>query len=186
MHFYCGCGRRISDTTDYISYKAHIVADQDWFDFLDRIADAIESGESNRQKVIDELYNDTIYIDKGMYQCPECGRIFIDGEDNYLHSFIAEEPVRTNLLLSTKKENWKGFLYADWNDIKPEWSEYHGYIDCNVNIRYNLPGYNDYEVFKEKYYQLFDELKGKGIIRRAQMRRNRNIEHQWEMEKYTD
>ncbi|WP_338542496.1 hypothetical protein [Paenibacillus tundrae] len=42
MHFYCYCGNRISDTTDYLSYKGYVISDQDEFDFLDEIDRAIE------------------------------------------------------------------------------------------------------------------------------------------------
>lgn len=51
MHFYCQCGNRIDDTTDMISYKARMIADQDWDGFLDAICAAIESKEMDREKV---------------------------------------------------------------------------------------------------------------------------------------
>ena len=38
MHFYCKCGKRISDTTDEISYKARMIADQDWLDLPEKIS----------------------------------------------------------------------------------------------------------------------------------------------------
>ena len=43
MHFYCTCGYRISDTTDFLSYKAYILADQDQDDFFDGMEKLIRS-----------------------------------------------------------------------------------------------------------------------------------------------
>lgn len=42
MKFLCECGHPIYDQTDYLPYKAHVISDQDWFNFLDTIDDAIE------------------------------------------------------------------------------------------------------------------------------------------------
>lgn len=182
MHFYCRCGYRISDTTDFISYKARIIADQDWDDFLDRIVEAIESCETDREKVVDDFYSNTLGVEKAMYQCPDCGRIFIDGEGNSLYSFGAEEPVKKDLLLSAKGESWQGFLHAEWDDVKPEWREHHGNIWPNINLKYNIPGFDDYNEFEEKYYQVFEELKNKNVIRNALMKRNRKVLHHWENE----
>jgi len=33
----CRCGAVIRDQTDFISYKAYLVADEDWFDVLDDV-----------------------------------------------------------------------------------------------------------------------------------------------------
>lgn len=183
MHFYCKCGYRITDSTDNISYKAHIIADQDWYDFLDRITAAIKSDETNREKVIDEFYSDTTDIDKLIYQCPKCGQIFIDGEGRRLYSFCAEGETKTDLLLSVKGKNWQGYLQAEWEDVKPEWSEHHGYIWPIVNLDYDIPGFDDYNKFIEKYYQLFEELKSKNILRYSYMKRNMQILHFWDATK---
>lgn len=51
MNFRCECGQRIHDTTDYLSYKGYLMSDQDQFDLLDEIDDAIEkSGPSSTDK----------------------------------------------------------------------------------------------------------------------------------------
>ena len=179
MHFYCKCGNRISDITDYISYKAHIIADQDWYDFMDIIVDAIESGKSDRKKLVDEFYRDTCGIDKQMYQCPVCGQIYIDGEGGSLYSFCPEAPVNTNLLQSIKGENWEGYLWAEWKDKKSEWSEHHGYIQPMVNGDYKSTDWDDYNEFLKEYYRLFEELKEKQILRHATMKCNKKVIHDW-------
>ncbi len=183
MHFWCGCGNRMSDTTDMIYYKGHIIADQDWDDLYGKIEDAIMSPEKDRKKVADQFFSDIADLCRWMYQCPQCGRIFIDGEGASLHAFQPEKGcTERRLLQSAKGELWQGFLYAEWEDEKPEWSEHHGYVWPIVNIEYNLPGFDDYDEFVAKYYGVFEELKEKGIIRRARLKRNRQLIHEWEAE----
>lgn len=183
MHFWCGCGNRISDTTDMLSYKGYILADQDLDDLYCKIEDAIMSPEPDRKKVVAQFFSDIIDIDKTMYQCPKCGRIFIDGEARLLNAFRPEEGcTERRLLQSTKGELWQGFLYAEWDDEKPEWSEHHGYVSPIVNIQYNIPGFDDYDAFVAKYYEVFEELKEKGIIRSAHLKRNRQVLHSWNAE----
>lgn len=180
MHFYCKCGSRISDITDHISYKAHLIADQDWYDFLDAVVDAITSKEPDREKVVDEFYRDKLNdVRRIMYQCPECGRIYIDGEGNRLYFFQPEEPVNTKLLQSSQGENWKGYLKAEWKDEKPEWSRYHGYIWPEINGDYREIGLDDYEEFEKEYYRLFEELKTKDVLRGSTLKRNGKRLHYW-------
>lgn len=184
MYFYCKCGSRISDITDYLPFKARMIADQDWIDFLETIEDAITSKEPDREKVADEFYSTAFNEHRRMiYQCPECGRIYINGEGNSLYSFRPEMPVSTKLLQSSKGENWKGHLKAEWKDEKPEWSEHHGYIWPEVNGDYRTIKLDDYNEFAEKYYQLFEELKAKGVLRGSVMKRNGKRLHDWNEEK---
>ena len=37
MHFYCTCGYRISDTSDFLSFKASVLSNQDEEDYVDGI-----------------------------------------------------------------------------------------------------------------------------------------------------
>ncbi len=180
MHFFCECGYRVTDITDYISYKARIIADQDWFDFYDRIEAAIKSDETDKEKIINEFWRDTLDISNAMYQCPKCGCIFISGERTILHAFKPVREVPVKLLRSAKGEKWQGTLYAEWEDDKPQWSKHHGYIWPDVNLDFDIPGFDDYNSFVEKYYEIFEELKNRGVIRYARLKRNKQILHYWE------
>lgn len=182
MRFECKCGYIIHDTTDYISYKGRVIADQDWFDFYDRIEEAIKSNQKDKEQVINEFWRDTSGIANEIYQCPKCGCIFISGKGRELHSFEPNSQVTLNLLISAKGEKWQGFLYAEWDDVKPEWRENHGLIYALVNAEYSGSGYDDYEEFEKRYYELFEELKAKGIIRSASLKRNGKELHSWDAE----
>jgi rubrerythrin len=111
MNFLCECGNRITDTTDYLPYKAHLISDQDWFDFLEEIDGAIEkSGPTAKDKEsacmkIRMLASD---LKKSVYQCPNCGNIFIYNNPPQLEMFRSTEdnPDKT-LLQSYKGDKWK-------------------------------------------------------------------------------
>lgn len=181
MHFYCECGNRINDTTDMISYKAHMIADQDWFDFLDAICDAVESKEADCEKIIHKLYNETINAaGRVVYQCVKCGRIFMEDREHKLHTFYPEGEADNRLLNSEKGSAWKGHLYAFWYDEKPEWINYHGSICPEVNIYYENLSFDDYEQFEARFCEIFEELKAKKLIRYAKLERNRTKIFSWD------
>ena len=48
MKIKCTCGEFIPDQTDFLLYKARIIGDKNYFDFLDTIDEAIESKEKGR------------------------------------------------------------------------------------------------------------------------------------------
>ncbi len=185
MHFYCTCGYRISDTTDFLSYKAYMLADQDQDDFFDGMEKLIKDDSLSREECAERVVirhaND--YLKRNIYQCPQCGRIFIeDNEENgfKLHIFAPEGDVNKKLLTSAKDTKWKGFLHAEWNDKKFEWRESHGYIFVNTNVPHDEDlSFDDKEAFWKRYYELFEELKAEKLIRSALLIENDKWLHSW-------
>jgi len=92
MKFRCECDHVISDSTDDLSYKAYSCPDQSRdavFAAIDRLMDS--------PAPTDTLQRDAlvwpIVAPKGyrlMYQCPECGRVYIAGKGGTLHCFKPE------------------------------------------------------------------------------------------------
>ncbi|BFT69364.1 hypothetical protein [Paenibacillus sp. P36] len=85
MKFLCECGHAIYDQTDYLSYKAYLISDQDWFNFLDEIDDAIEktgSTTEEKEKALMRVRSLAINLTKLVYQCDECGNIFFNNSYN--------------------------------------------------------------------------------------------------------
>lgn len=94
MWFECSCGNIIKDTTDCLRQKGHLTPDQDlysvWDGMDDQVIDRVASG--------DLAPNDAYMISRRlmasptrtMYQCVECGRLYIDGLDGELHCFLPE------------------------------------------------------------------------------------------------
>ena len=184
MWIACPCGNRIHDNTDFISYKARIIADQDFDDMVEEINKAVQrkvSGEE-LEDVIDAI-DDIIwrYADKDMYQCPECKRIFIDGvpsRPREVHRFVPEGEVPGDLLISVEGSKWRGFLEAEWKDEKTEWMETHGSIYAKVNPS-EYYGFDDQQAFIKRYYELFEELKKAKRIRSAILWINGKRIHDW-------
>lgn len=180
MHFYCNCGNRISDTTDYLSYKGYVISDQDEFDFLDEIDRAIEqSGPSAEDKEsaamnVRRLWGD---LTRTVYQCPECGTIYMNNDKNQLRGFTrGNENTEKNLLRSAKGDAWPGFIYGDWVDQKPEWRE-KGYIHASILPEMKI--YEDWESLESDYMALFQEFKDKSLLRSGILKKNGEWIHSW-------
>lgn len=115
-----------------------------------------------------------------MYQCTQCGCIFIDDEGNKLTSFVPDGEFKANMLNSVKGENWKGFLQAEWEDKKPDWQEHNGNIYPIVNVKYKNLEFDNFEEFEIRFMELFKELKAKKIIRYARMKYNGRNMFTWD------
>ncbi|WP_288886379.1 hypothetical protein [uncultured Eubacterium sp.] len=181
MKFLCKCGKTIHDTTDDLFYKGTIIADQD----MAALWDIIEKLEKPHEKKID-VYNEfSNIINRNIYQCPTCGRVYIeDQSDNYnFVQYNAENEEQKNinkrLLISAYGEKWKGYLYGEWRDEKPERSDYHGYIDPTVNIQLDNLVFNDFEAFKKRFFEVFEYLKSMDIINYATLKINREEIFHW-------
>ncbi len=82
MKINCLCGGAIIDQSDYLPDKAHIIPDENYFPLLESIDDAIEkSGPSAAEKEAAAMHIRRLIgdISKRIYQCSDCGRIYIDG-----------------------------------------------------------------------------------------------------------
>ncbi len=184
MHFLCKCGYRLHDSSDNIRYKGRIIADQDWNEFWNLIEKLKKS-----QVTLDEIY-DKIYdlFDLTIYQCPSCGRVYFQNTEiaprliGFTPCLEAEpEPdVNKKLLISAHKEKWKGSLYADWYDEKPEWLDSHGIILPNLNIQLDNLSFDDYTAFEKRFYELLEHLKGLNLITHAILNVNNKREFMWE------
>lgn len=181
MHFYCICGKRITDQTDSISYKAHVLPDQDYEDFWNSIDQLIDD-ETMPHNDKEAGRFACSAMGRFMYQCPECGRIILDDTEDKskLHFFKPESTViNKKLLISDKGNQWKGFLHAQWYDEKPDWYEHKGYIMPNCNQEYDHIEFDDKELFMKRYHEIFEDMVKKGIIRSAMMKVNNEQVHIW-------
>lgn len=173
----CKCGHIIHDSTDYISYKGHIMADQDEGDYFDRAEEIIKSDNPDKNSLMCDFLCEI--NDKIIYQCTECGRLYIEGKEQY-YCFKPEKHNNTKILNSVHGEKWRGFLHAEWNDQKYEWQKYKGYVCANVNYPCESIHSDDRQEIIDGYYRLLDELKKVGVIRRATLRINGKFIHEWD------
>ncbi len=90
MKFMCLCGKVLSDTTDYIPYKARLIADEDWDHFLDL---------AEQSKGFDWR------LAPAIYQCPDCGCLRLEKPQGHVVFFKPEdESVSKSLLRSLSPE----------------------------------------------------------------------------------
>jgi len=188
MHFLCECGNRIHDITDNLSYKAHLISDQDWFDFLDKIDDVVEkSGPSQKDKenALMQISSLAVNMTKLVYLCKKCGNIFFDDDNGGLLEMYkpCSENVNTKLLESYKKEKWQGSLSAEWVDEKPEWLESNGFISQDTNYKSHKisqnNGYDNWDNLEKEYYIIFEELREEGVLRSSSLKKNKILIHSW-------
>lgn len=177
----CHCGYVIHDSSDYLSYKGSIMSDQDEPDYIDSVAELIESDSPDRVELVDKFICNFCDMTKTIYQCSQCGRLYIE-EDNKLFCFKPENHTNNNVLKSVHGEKWKGLLYAEWNDEKPEWCEHKGYVGADVNCPCeSIESDNKQEIIDE-YYRLFEKLKQAGVLRSALLKINKEWIHDWSYE----
>ncbi len=90
MWIQCICGNQIKDVSDEVRYKARYISDKDWFSLLDKVESLIESNEPDKNKLRREFIDLMFQKTKDMYQCMECGRLFVDNKDRILSRFAPE------------------------------------------------------------------------------------------------
>jgi len=91
MKIKCNCGSIIVDQTDFLKHKGHVISDIQWHDFWDAIDHAIEhSGpnKSDKEKAVMQLRQQRLF--KTVWECVECGKLYIDSENGNLISYAPD------------------------------------------------------------------------------------------------
>ena len=162
MKIGCVCGAVIVDQTDFLSCKAHLVADQDWFDF-------VESSELHGQ--IDQSFVRTCY------QCMSCGRLYVDDCNRQLVRFVPETANVKRTLRPIKGEMWKAPLIGVW-PVEPLAGEVNGSLFC-AGAGGTAERYDKREELEQAYFALFYRLQGMGLLRSALLRKGSTDIHVW-------
>ena len=90
-HVKCSCGKVMSDNSDNLYYKVRYIPDCYWNDFWIKIDDAIEKTD-NDPKSKEAACMSLRYLKyfRSMFQCPDCGCLFIDDKEGKIHRFKPE------------------------------------------------------------------------------------------------
>lgn len=105
MKIECICGDTIPDNTDYLPYKAHIIGDRDFFDFLDTIDEAIESKEKNREKLLMQVRR--AVPSRLAWECNTCGRLYLDDKHGNLIEYGPQND-KPNRIFDRSRSEQKG------------------------------------------------------------------------------
>ena len=161
MKISCSCGEVIRDQTDYLSSKAHLIADQDWEDFAE---------SSEKQKRLDRSYV------RLCYQCSACGRLYIEDPSRALQCFVPEG-VLTGVLASSRGPDWPAPLIGSWAD-QPFGGGPKGRLWCEAEQGI-ADGFSEWAELERAYYELFGRLRSVGRLRSAYLSRNGKAVHSW-------
>ena len=93
----CKCGFVFHDNSDGHYWKAHLITDRDWFPLLDMANGLIESPDPDRGALCHTLLHnlsgkDACVQSRDLYQCPECGRVYIEDPDGRFFCCAPEDP----------------------------------------------------------------------------------------------
>lgn len=163
--FQCVCGNIISDNTDFISYKARFVSDQDYFD----LCDEIENKDFYKQSAsLIKYLND-------IYQCSQCQNIIFFKNNERFDFQPLEKQQKPTVLKSVLGDKWKGVMTANFYDGKGDiW--WYTNVDGGFKQRLSL------DELKEIYYKKFEELQKADLLRSSFLRVEGEIIHDYDAE----
>jgi len=105
----CHCGATISDSADSLSHKAHLTPDQDLYGVWDGIDDAVIDRVASGELALRDAYVESRRIISAptrlMWQCFDCGRLYIDGPDGKMHCFVPETSETEKRILRSRGSN---------------------------------------------------------------------------------
>ena len=159
----CKCGHMISDSTDFISYKGHLIADQDYYDFFDEI----ENKEWNDATSAGSKYFNEVF------QCTNCQNIIIlrDNKRFDFKSIGSEDD--SKILNSYLNEKWLGMISANFRNGKGE-------INWHTNMESGFRQELSLLELKNTYFRKFKELVNLKILRHSFLRIDGEIEHDFD------
>ena len=108
MKIHCHCGATIIDATDHLAWKGHLTPDQNMYDVWDGIDDQVIDPLAAGDLKIEEAYMKARDIitspTRQMWQCSECGRLYIDGPHGKLHCFVPESDRTDKRILRARND----------------------------------------------------------------------------------
>jgi hypothetical protein len=91
MKISCYCGETISDSTDNLPQKGHLLPDQSWLEMFDALEDQVverlAAGKLSFEATCMQMRELICSSARGMWQCAACGRLYIDDLDGQLQCY---------------------------------------------------------------------------------------------------
>ena len=178
--FTCHCGYCFHDNTDNLRFKAYILPDQDMNEFdslFEQLADTppVQGGKlSVKQHEIYVKMRDL--LNRCIFQCPECGRLFLKNEKGRLTMFTPsdtaepEQDVDRNMLMSAHGASWHGTLYGEWYDPMPVWMKHPGLVGTQIKPPEPAQYFDDFAETERQFRILFEKLRARDCIDYAEFR----------------
>jgi hypothetical protein len=182
MKIGCICGNVLRDQTDYVPYKAHFVADQDYEDLLvgieQQLAGILMQGlgtpaATTQTQLLGRVFWDAMRsYTRTMYQCSNCGRLCLDDPDDLreLQWFKPEDDRQwKRVLASVKGEGskvWMRNLVGHWD---PPRSQGRLWFDPPAGEKGGVEQFTEWPSLQSRYYELFELLKAEGNLAGARL-----------------
>ena len=164
MKFACACGNVIRDQTDYQPHKAHLISDQDLFD-------ALEISDARSRAWFPSLT-------RALYECRQCGRIWVEAAGNQLLAYIPEKhsgPV----LAPAAGNRWRAPLRAQWLDKPTIPGAPPGVLFCTLGNHEQTATFDDWSELEHAYRLALESRRSAGTLRDAILTKNGEVLHAW-------
>lgn len=162
MKIRCHCGEVIADQSDFLPYKARLVADMDW-------DDVFEGDVEGRARA----------WSRPLWQCTGCGRLIVEGPGGELCFFVPEDAgAAAGLLRSAHGERWKRPMAGVWRAGRGELWWGFGVADEGIE------DFDHWDDLERRYHEVFRRLLGDGVLRSAFLRRDGHTVHRWPPEQH--
>jgi hypothetical protein len=171
MRIGCYCGNVLRDQAEYIPYKGHFIADQDYDNLFEEIEKQLKpiwnrSASSpsgiNPRELFGSMLSEVIFsYERTLYQCSNCGRIcVIDPDDpRYLQWFKPEGENWKKVLVSINGEGskpWRRNVVGHWD---PSRSKGRLWYDPRVGEKGGFETCSDWNSLQNRYFELFELFK---------------------------
>jgi hypothetical protein len=109
MKIDCHCGAIIIDQTDYLPHKGHLIPDQEWFAIYDAIDEKVIAPLVGGRLDKETAYRRACFFISNsarlMYQCRECGRLYIDDGQAKLQCYLPADGGTAREILRSRESN---------------------------------------------------------------------------------
>ncbi|SFI39638.1 ubiquitin family protein [Planctomicrobium piriforme] len=104
MKITCHCGRLIPDQTDGLPQKAHVIPDQNWnqtWEQIDKVLRHLAGRKTSEEAAAMQLRRIVSRVTRIAYQCPDCGRLYLNDEQGKLHSYVPHDDGTSRTILQS-------------------------------------------------------------------------------------
>ena len=108
MKLHCPCGEIISDSTDGLPRKGHLIPDQEWVFMHNALEKAIEDAVARRLTVESAFMRVQLILGDAsrlVYQCCGCGRLFVDDRQHKTHSYTPSSDETCKEILRSRADH---------------------------------------------------------------------------------
>ncbi len=159
----CNCGQIIIDQSDFITNKAHLVADQDYFDLLDEI----ENREWHDLSIRASKYFSEIF------QCSSCNNLIIFKDGKRFDFCPSDKDKSSKILTSYLGQKWLGTLSGNFRNGQGE-------LFWNTNLESGFRQNLTLDELEQLYDQKFKELTDLKILRHSFLTIDGNVRHSFD------